>query len=178
MAEQELRKWASSLNVTGPKYSEIVRGILSLNERTAQYYLKCPTIDKESKSAVDHDFQRRFPALCEQYEKTFWPNRKAEVAEAQKAMARSSNLTNNSQKGDGKAAHLRKNAFLIEEVQRELVNGGKTLGELRLNIQKRITNVQIREEDILIVLQSTSLDVEKVRDLWALSKTGNEAEDA
>merc|ERR1712080_527890 len=145
MTVEDINKWAKTLRIQGNvQANEIVRGVLSLNERTGSFYLKCPTINKESESAVDDVFRRQFPAVCEEYEKTFWPDRVRIIKDRQSENSQSQ------QKGDGKAARdraqWRKNAFLIKEVQSELVKSGMTVGELRDNIQKRINSVAIHEE--------------------------------
>merc|ERR1711879_877500 len=52
-----------------------------------------------------------------------------------------------------------------------------TVAEMKVRIQRRITDRVITEEDLISVLESPALDVVRLRDLWLLAKTGNEVHD-
>merc|ERR1712196_200035 len=63
-------------------------------------------------------------------------------------------------------------------VRKVLTASAMTLPELRVLIQRRNPQSAIRDEDLRAVLQDASLAAVQVRDLWVLSRTGNDKQDA
>merc|ERR1712217_482346 len=65
--------------------------------------------------------------------------------------------------------------FLIE-VRETLEEGAMTALEVKRAVQKRHSETQITEEQVLAVLKDKELETIRVRDMWALAKIGDNDE--
>jgi len=142
---------------------DITRGVLVQDKGTGIWVLK---------RKVDKEFIQRFPEIQAEYVQ-YWDEQKARIMNAQKTQE-----SKGMGKGGKESQVARKNAFLGTEVQRSLTAGGMSAQELRLDIQKRITDKAITDDMILQTLQSPAIEVTKVRHIYLLAATGVAANDA
>jgi len=161
----EYASWDMLFKNTTQKFArdDITRGVLVQDKGTGIWVLK---------RKVDKEFIQRFPEIQAEYVQ-YWDEQKARIMNAQKTQE-----SKGMGKGGKESQVARKNAFLGTEVQRSLTAGGMSAQELRLDIQKRITDKAITDDMILQTLQSPAIEVTKVRHIYLLAATGVAANDA
>jgi len=164
-------KWQSVLKGHLPQSSmdEITRNMLEGD--------KANPGSMRLKERPDEDFIRRFPKVVAEY-KPFFDKLRIQATQGMNAQKAAGQGARGRQQMAMQSASQRQKAKLSQEVREALAHSAMKLGELRRTIQKNNTTVAIREEEIAQVLQAMGEDVVKVRELFVISRTGNDANDA
>eukprot|EP00933_Yihiella_yeosuensis_P067621 TRINITY_DN7255_c1_g1_i1.p1 TRINITY_DN7255_c1_g1~~TRINITY_DN7255_c1_g1_i1.p1 ORF type:complete len:677 (-),score=153.80 TRINITY_DN7255_c1_g1_i1:100-2130(-) len=165
LTKPDVDKWQQGFRTqtTDSARAEMLIGVC-VRDRTGTYRLKNPP---------DKEFFKKFPEIEKQND-IEWEKRRSDIIQA---AAANRGAAVQSGKARQSAAYRSRRSKLFTEVREALSIGASTLADLRRNIQKRNPTSEIREEDVLAILQMPEVEAVQVRDVWALGSTGMEAND-
>jgi len=167
LTKEEYDKWGMIFgkHVSKPVQHELTLSFAEFDQEHFVWRLKNP---------VDEDFKRKFPTLVKEYKEWWETHRQKLVLQLRDARAMKGPSSSSAMAGNLQRQRYR----LVGEIRELLTLGAMTLSELRRAVQKRNSTVAIREEDLTQALQHKDCDAVQVRDLWMLSSTGKEENDA
>jgi len=162
LTSQQLQSWVQAFrDSTTPQARDEMARSVGYQDKSGCFRLK---------NNPDQDFISRFPDLVAEFA-GWWTARRTSIT----AEVKAGGSQGSAQQAEGVA--IRNRSKLTAEVREALLLRAMSFSELRKFLQGKNQIREIKEEELLAVLNSPELDAAQVKGIWVLVRTGTEAND-